>query len=502
MNRARLDRGNEVIGHVDPSEVGRRARKGALWGGLQIGGRQLISIGSTAILARHLSPTDYGLIGMVATLTALLQMFADMGLSWSTLQRPSLTRFQLSNLFWANLGAGILLWGVCLLLAPWIADFYQQPELVAVVQVMGASFLLASLGVQPIALMQRQMRFREVALVEIMSLVIGVSVGISGALLGFAYWSLVAMSLTTQLVRALLAFWFSGLMVFLPRRGVGTRALVSVGGLLVINGIFIYLSRNADSVMVGKWWGADALGYYNRAYFLMLLPTMLATGVLANLMVPSLAAFQSDRQRFGNAYRRAVVLVALVGSPMAAGLALTADEAVRLVYGAQWSEVAGMLQWLSLAGVTSPIFTTVGWLFTAVGKAKSYLQLTFFNAVMLICGFYIAVPHGALAVAVSYGLVMGLGLVIPALWWAHRAASLRLRDTLVELWPVFLSVAIMAAAVALVGYLAGLADVPWLLQLVLKMVVGVIVYVTAVAYLVPRSAWGEFLGMLKTRFKT
>lgn len=493
--------GNEQIDHVAKDEVGLRARKGAVWSIFQIVGRNLISVGSTAVLARLLSPDDYGLMGMVATLTALLQVFADMGLSWATVQRASLTRHQVSNLFWVNLAVGALLWGVCVAIAPMVADFYHRPELQAVVSVMGATFLIAGIGVQPFALMQRRMLFKKIATIEIASLITGVFIGIAGALSGFGYWSLVAMGLTTQLFRSALALPLSQIKVVRPRRGAGTLSLLSFGGLLALNGLLIYLARNFDGVLIGRWWGAEDLGYYNRAYFLMLLPSMLATGVLTSLMVPSLAAFQNDRERFGSAYRRAVALVALVGSPMAAGLALTAAEAVMLVYGEGWLAVAPMLMWLSLAGITQPIYNTTGWLFTAVGKAKTYLLLTVVSAVTLILGFIVAVPYGATAVAATYGVVMGVVLLGPALWWAHRAAKLRLRDTVRQLLPIFVCIVLMVGAVFITARLAQLSGLGWQAAFSLKVVVGIFVYALAVINIVPRHVWYEFVTRItrKTR---
>jgi PST family polysaccharide transporter len=485
--------GHETVARVDKADVGRRARAGAVWSVLQIGGRNIISIGTTAFLARILSPDDYGLIGMVATLTALLLVFSDMGLSWATVQRAQLNRIQVSNLFWVNIAAGALLWGICVALAPPVADFYQRPELVAVTSIMGASFLLAGFAVQPFALMQRQMRFQEIAKIEILALLVGTAAGIASAVAGHGYWALVVQTLTMQAARTLMALPRSGLAIMRPRHGANTRSLLAFGGILAINGILIYLARNLDSVLIGRWWGSEALGYYNRAYFLMLLPSMLATGVLTNLMVPSLAAFQDDRERFGAAYRRAVTLVAFVGSPMAAGLALTAEESVRLVYGEQWLPVAPMVMWLSIAGITQPIYNTTGWLFTAVGKGKAYLLLTVINAVVLASAFFAAIPYGPLAVATAYGIVMGLLLLGPALWWAHRCAAIKLRDTALQLLPVCLCVAAMIAAAITSAKLATLGGLGWQAIFGIKVATGIVAYLVCAAWIMPAHIRSEIL---------
>src|SRR5690606_21323405 len=211
--------------------------------------------------------------------------------------------------------------------------------------------------------------------------VVAAVTAIGFALAGLGYWALVVQGLAGQLARAALSIPASRIRLQAPAKDSGTRSMVGFGGLLAANGLLIYLARNLDSVMIGKVWGTEQLGYYDRAYFLMLLPSMLATGALANLMVPSLSALQDERERFGDAYRRALRMVAFVGCPMAAGLALVAPEAVRLVYGEKWLPVVPILVWLSLAGITQPIYNTTGWLFTAAGKAKLYFAVTLINAI-------------------------------------------------------------------------------------------------------------------------
>jgi PST family polysaccharide transporter len=460
LRQVQVDRDTE-IGFIAAEDVGRRARSGALWSAGQIVLRNLLSIGTTAILARTLSSEDYGIVGMVATLTAALQVFSDMGLSWATIQRKGLTRAQVNNLFWANIAAGAALWLACGALAPALSAFYGRPELMAVAVVSGASFLFSGAAVQPMALLNRSMDFRSIAQIEIAAVLAGAFAAVIFAALRADYWALVAQALVSASMRMALALrsshWgFSG-----PVRGVGTRSLVRFGGLLALNGVLIYVARNLDSVLIGKVWGAGELGLYNRAYFLMLLPSMLANGVLTGLMVSSLSSFQGDPKRFGDAYRRALRLVAYIAVPMATGLALTAQPAVQLIYGPAWGEVAVILCWLSLAGVTQPIYNTTGWLFTAAGQARPYFVLTIVNAVFLSGIFFATISGGAVALARGYGLAMGLVIPLPALWFAHRIAGLTFMPSLYALAPVAVLNALMAAGVWAIGRLfagTGAAD--------------------------------------------
>lgn len=468
--------GDDSVDFVPVDQVGDHARRGAVWSGLQIVVRNAISVGSTAILARLLSPGDYGLTAMVATLTALLLVFSDMGLSWATIQRAWLTRAQVTTLFWINAAAGAGLWLVCVALAPLIAGFYGRTELVAVTMAMGAGFLISGLAAQPMALMTRSMDLRRIALIEITGVVVGVMTAIAVAGAGGGYWALVAQGLANALARTTLALTLGPWRFALPRRGVQVWALISFGGLLTANGLLLYLTRTLDSVLIGRVWGADALGLYSRAYFLMLLPTFLINGVLTRLVVPSLAALQDDRARFAEAYRRTLRLAAYAGMPMAVGLGLTAGHAVQIIYGANWTGVVPILMWLSIAAVTQPIYDANGWLFTAAGQGQAFLGLTAVNVVVLSAMFVLTVSYGAVAMARGYGLIMGLIIPLPALWLAHRAVGIRLGPTLKVLAPVVLLNGLMGTAVWTSGLVLEQAGLPWLTTFAVQVGTGVAVY--------------------------
>lgn len=485
------------IASVNSNDVGNRARKGVKWTALQIIARNLLSLGTTAVLARLLSPSDFGLVGMVATLTALLMVFSDMGLSWSTIQRKQLNKIQVSNLFWINVGVGTFLWVLCILGSPIVANFYNQQELVAITAALGAGFVLSGIAAQPMALLNRTMNYKAAAQIEVFAIVVGAIFALIAAFSGLGYWALVVQSLSSGIARVLLALPMSKIQVSKPRRGVGTLSLVTFGGMMAVNGLLIYIARNLDSVLIGKYWGAEELGYYNRAYFLMLLPSMLATGVLTNLMVPSLSVLQDDKDRFANAYRKALRMVALIGCPMALGLALTADEMINLIYGNKWDDVVPLLVWLSIASITQPLYNTTGWLFTAVGKAKAYLWLTVISGVLLSVSFYLALPYGALGIAKAYGVVMGVIIFFPALWLAHKAARLSFIFTLKELLPVAVCLVVMLFTVLVADLLIAQFSLSWMFVLIIKVISGVVSYTATVFFVMRNTVVRDLMLMLK-----
>jgi len=489
----------EGIAFVSEAQVGSRARRGAVWSVAQICLRNGVSLCLTAALARVLSADDYGLVGMVATLTGFLMVFSDMGFSWASVQRKGLTHGQVTSLFWLNVVAGFLLWVLCMVLAPGLARFFGREELITITSILGATFAMSGVAVQPMALLKRAMDFRVIAEIEIAATICGAVSAIAVAVSGGGYWALVAQGLISAAVRSSLVLLRTSWRFKRPVKGTGVRELIALGGLLSINDVLIFISRNLDGLLIGRVWGARELGLYNRAYFLMLLPSSLINSVLAGLMVPSLSAFQDDREHFGTIYRRAIVVVAYIGTPMAVGLALTAAPAVELVYGPKWGEVATILAWLSIAGISQPVYNTNGWLFTATGRGMQYLTLTLVNTILLSMVFFWTVRDGAIAVAQGYGVAMGLVIPLPALWYSHRVVGLTLTPTLRALAPVAVLNALLAVIVWLIGMSCTLIGVGGMATFAMQVVTGVFAYLAFTPIFLSQMLIGDLLPMLPER---
>jgi len=452
------------------------ARLGAMWTLLLTFGNQFISVITTTMLARVLLPSDYGIMGMVATLTALLAAVSSMGLSWATIQRKNLTMTQVHNLFWINAAAGLLLWVISFATAPFLAAFYGEGAVTDVTRILGITFVISGLAVQPLALLQRQLRFRISTIIEIIAQVCGAVVAVVLALRGWGYWALVSNGLASQAVRMVLAFATSGYRPGPPRKDATTISMLTFGGYLTLSSVVTYMSRNTDNILIGRVWGSEALGYYSRAYFLMTLPTMLFTTSLSRVMIPSLSALAHDRERMGAAYRKAVRAIAFVGYPVAVGLAVAASEAVRLVYGEHWAPVAPILAWLSIAMVSQVIASTNGWLYTAVGKSRLLFLVGTAATGATIVAIWIGNIWGPIGVAASYTLLVIL-ITIPLMLVAHRISGLPLKPTLGELGPLLAIAAVMGGASLAAGWVAGSLWHSWFLTLIAKMVVGGSVFV-------------------------
>lgn len=232
----------------------------------------ILRTGSLMVLARLLLKEDFGLINMVTAFTGFLGLFRDAGLSAATVQRATITKEQTSTLFWANVVVGGLLALLTAIGAPVLAAFYREPRLFWVTAALGASFLFNGVTAQHRAILQRSMRFTALAATDVTSLVLGIAVGIGMALTGWGYWSLVVMALVQTAAGAagvwLAARWVPGW----PVRGIGIRSMLWFGGTITLNSVIIYFAFNMDKVLLGRFWGAETLGVYGRAYQLMNVP--------------------------------------------------------------------------------------------------------------------------------------------------------------------------------------------------------------------------------------
>ncbi len=457
-------------------DIGRLARIGALWSLFLIVGKNILNLVSTAILARYLSPEDYGIFGMVATFTTFLVTFADLGLSWSTISSKTLSKQQIDNLFWINSGIGLILWLCCFAAGPALEWFYQQGSLTNLAGLLGLSFFITGLAAQPKALLIRQMRMKQIASIDLIANLLSLVVAIYLAANGYKYWALVFSNLLNLGLSALFSFYASGFRPQFATSQAGTIPLLKFGGYVSGYSLANYFSRNLDNILVGKFSGATELGFYSRAYFLMTLPSVLAQQSLSNVVIPALAQWQDNKEKFGSVYRKATRSAVFLGAPLAAGMFLTTSDLVRIVYGDKWLEIIPLLYWLSFAGIFQPFHNTYGWLYMATNQGRPMFMWGAFSSAVLALSFLIGIKYKAYGVAVSYALTMTFILTLPALYFAHRFTNLSFRKTLKENLPIFICCFLMMATVYLAQLGCETLGLSWQLIFAVKIALGVLSY--------------------------
>lgn len=386
-----------------------------------------LRIGSLMVLGRLLDPKDFGLVGMVTAMIGVFNLFRDFGLSTAAVQRADVTEEQHSTLFWVNMLVGTALALLVLSAAPLVARFYHEPRLMAVTAVMAAGFVFNAAGVQHDALLQRQLRFTTTAMVDIITLVCNVSLGIIMALKGFGYWALVAMTVVSPLVSTV-SYWIAtGWIPGRPRRGVGIRSMLRFGGTLTLNGIIVYFAYNLEKVLLGRYWGAATVGLYGRAYQLVNIPTDNLNSAAGGVAFPALARVQDDPVRLRSYFLKGYSLVLALTLPITMVCALFADDLITVLLGPKWNGTATVFRLLAPTISIFAMINPLAWLMFALGMVGRSLKVASVLAPVVICGYVLGLPYGPTGVAFAYSTTMALWMV-PHIAWCIHGTVISLRD--------------------------------------------------------------------------
>lgn len=420
------------------NDLGRRTARGGAITIFSQGTKFFLSMVGTIILARLLSPEDYGLVGMVAVVTGFIAIFKDLGLSAATIQKAEINSQQISTLFWVNLlvSAGIMLFTIAI--APAIAWFYGEPKLTALTIVYAAGFLLGGLAVQHEALLRRRMRFLALATAEIVALVVSSIVAITMAWNGARYWALVSSQLCLGLIYGLAVWIACGWRPGLPVRNSGVRAMLAFGGNLTGFGVVNYFARNLDNLLIGRFWGPEQLGLYARAYQLLLLPIDQMITPITAVAIPALSRLKDSPDRYRQAYLRLLEKIALLTMPFMVFMIVCSDWLVAIVLGPKWTGVSPIFSLLGIAGLVQPLASTTGWLFVTQGRTHDMFKWGMIGSTITVAGIIAGLKWGAVGVAASYSLTSVI-IVIPLLFWfVSRTGPVRMKDFYRTIAPVAL----------------------------------------------------------------
>ena len=411
--------------------------------------RFMLRTGSMMVLARLLTPEDFGLQGMVVVMTGFLALFRDAGLSAVTVQRDTVSH-EVSTLFWINVTVGVVLAVGLALVAPVIAAFYRDARLTPICMVSAAAFLVHGFSIQHYALLQRQMRFVTLGLVEIAAVAIGAAVGVIMALLAYGYWALVAMGIVTPLVTAIGCWasmpWVPGA----PRRTLGMRSMLSMGGTLTLDGVVVYLGANTEKILLGRYWGAEALGVYGRAFQLISLPADLLTSGVATVALPLLARLQNDSERLQRTFLKGYSVVVALTIPTTLVCALFADDIIEIMLGPKWNQVVPVFRLMVPSILAFALINPLAWFLIASGRTRRSLNIAFLITPLSIAGALIGLKFGPKGVAVALSTMMSL-VTVPVIMWARAGTTMTGRDV----WHALRGPLIAGAIAALIGIAAG-----------------------------------------------
>ncbi|MCK4988945.1 MAG: lipopolysaccharide biosynthesis protein [Bacteroidales bacterium] len=414
--------------------------KGSIATGLSQGVAMGFTIISAVVLARLLTPDDFGLLGMVSVIVNFLFIFKDIGLSNATIQKEEITRPQISTLFWINSLISLSLGLIMVAVGPLVARFYDRAELTGIMTILAISFVVEGLTIQHTALLRRHLRFSAVAIADIMSRFSFLVTAIIMALLGFSYWSLVGGHIVRSMV--LLGFtiytcpWVPGRM----QRGAGVRSMMRFGGHVTTGNLLAYLARNLDRILIGKLYGAAALGLYRQAYQLLMQPLTQVKYPLQHLSLPVLSSLQKEPERYRRYFSKLLDISISIALPVAVYCFLESEFLIRVALGPQWAEAAPIFRILAIGGIFVSASFLPGLALLSYGYSKKYMQLLIATSIIQSLSFVAGSPFGINGIAIAY-TVSSFLVLIPMVILSFRGTSVNARlFFLTIVWP-FLSAA-------------------------------------------------------------
>lgn len=408
---------------------------------------------SIAILARFLLPEDFGLIAMVAALTGVVDSFRDLGLSAATVQRPDITHAQVTNLFWVNVAVGVLFTLALFALSPLIAQFYGDDRLIGVAAGLALVFLWSGLTVQHEALMSRQLRQGEIALIRVLASVLSTGLAIWLAIAGWGFWALVWREVSRSALIAVGVWlrcpWLPGV----PRRHVGTRSLVRFGGELSATNLFGGLIANIDKLLIGKLFGAVPVGLYRQAQQLLLAPIEQLNFPIMSVAQPALSALQGDPARYRRYYEKIVFVVTCMTLPVGLFVAIYAEEVTLLLLGPKWADAAIFVRIFGLAAMMRPAIGTSYVVLVTCGLSTRMLAIAVAHGVVLTALLAIGTGWGAAGVAWAH-VATTVVLMVPKLYFSFLSTPVTLAGFFSAIRPTLVAGIAMAAALALLRHFA------------------------------------------------
>lgn len=373
------------------------------------------------VLARLLDPADFGLVAMVTAIVGVGELIRDLGLSNASIQAKTLSNQQRSNLFWMSTGIGLLVGGVVAIAAPLIASFYGQEALAAIALALASTFLINGMAAQHKASLARALRFRGLAIVETTPPIVAGVLAIWLAATGWSYWALVAQQITQAglgLILVLIAArWLPGL----PRRTEGMLPLITYGLNLLGAQVVAYFSRNIDTVVIGLRFGATPVGFYTRAFELIMNPLNQINAPSTRVAVPILSRLQDDTARYDAFLLRGqkVLLVALL--PVVGLVAATAEPLIDLLLGPGWDEVVPLLQVLAVAGGLRVAAYATYWVALSRGLTRVSLYVNLSAAPVYAVFVLLGSLAGVVGVAVGFAAATLATWAISLVWYSKAA---------------------------------------------------------------------------------
>jgi len=463
----------KLVGEVPLNE---KIINGVKWTALFAILGHFVSLVKTPILVRLLIPADFGLMGMLLTVMAFTSPITEMGIGSAIIQKQDISKIQLSTLYWLNILVGIVMFIFVISISPLIADFYDEQRLVDLLHLFAFMFLIIPLGSQFEKLMEKELNFGLPVQAKTAALFANFSISVTLALFGCGVYSLIYGRLGGSFISSFI-FTTWGMKHHKPSLLFSikeSKSLLVFGAYQISERFIKILSTNIDKLFIGKFFGAEVLGYYTVAHALVIIPMMTLNPIITKVTFPVFSIIQKDIGKINEYFTLAIKVLLTLNFPIYGGLIMTSSIFVPIIFGEGWEPVVPVLQVLSLGALIWTISNPVGSVLLAKGRADVSFMLNLLRAVVLVGMLALAYWMGRSILSIAIGIVVSRYVTDPFIHlYMNKYFGINYREIIKHLMKVVSFTALMSLGVFSVGYL-NLNNA--ILVLILKVFFGCFIY--------------------------
>lgn len=453
------------------SSLKEKTAKGLLWGGLSNGAQQLLNLFFGIFLARLLTPEDYGMVGMLSIFSLIAGSLQESGFTAALANKREVSHKDYNAVFWFSTGLSACLYLILFFCAPLIARFYQRPELTALARYSFLGFFVASLGIAHSAYLFRNLMVKQKALSVTIGLMASGTVGVTMAWLGFAYWGIATQSIVYVGVINLCYWCFSPWHPSLSFDLSPLKGMIAFSSKLLVTNIFNHINNNIFSVILGKFYSGQEVGYFTQANKWNYMGHSLISGTVNSVAQPVLSSLSNDRGCQQRAFRKMLRFTAFLSFPSMLGLSLIAPELITITITDKWLPSAAILQILCIGGAFIPVVNLYSNLIISKGRSDVYLWNTVCLSMVQLGVMLLLYPYGIHTMVQVY-VGINIGWLLVWHWFVWREIQLSLWLALKDVLPF----AVIAAGVMAVTFYATSGIQNLYLLMAAKIVMAAILY--------------------------
>ncbi|MBI9035726.1 MAG: lipopolysaccharide biosynthesis protein [Bacteroidales bacterium] len=469
----------------------RESAKGVFWSFLEKFGSRVILLITQIILARLLSPEDFGLIGMLTVFIIISQVFVDSGFGNALIQKQDANKLDYSTVFFCNIIVSIVLYGILFFTAPLVAGFFNQIELIWLLRFVGLILFFDSLGVVQFAKFRRELNFKVIAKATVYANTIAAIVGILLAYYNFGVWALAVQMVLIYLFRTIFFWIYSDWIPSLLFSTKSFKELFNFGYKLLLSGLLDQVFQNIYILIIGKFFSAKDLGYYTQAKNFSQVPVSTLYAIVGSVTFPVLSKLQAEPEKLLLALRKTIKLLAFVNFPLMLGLAVVAHPLFYYVLGERWLSAVPYFQLLCLSGTLYTLHAINLSILQVKGRTDLFLKLELIKKGIGIVGIAIGVNWGIMGLVWSNVIVSFVAFFINS-YYTNMLVHYPLLKQLKDLLPTFLASLIMVAVMLIVAKIYEMSIVLFLSQII----IGVVSYFT-ITYVSKQEALIDGLKIIK-----